>query len=322
MAIDHCKLAMQSQDHLQCISRGVQGEMLLKIDDNIDNVLGLVVFYQYITTTVVKQQQRFTTEAFAYYLHIRSLSVTKCYHFTKTSSTDEMKRYIRYICDMQQPLTADLLLFKTVNISCKRTYQYKARLTSDQHQKPTTNTSELVELLQLSAVEHLTIFRQVTEREFRSVLTIVTTDFEALYAHKRGDYQQCLQLSIQNVRKLLGGGRIDPFLTFPELVYLLDDDIVSLIAMMKLINPKCHLMTTYTHIDQMTRSLYLMAQSQMKLRHSVTQLDQTLDYVVFVRNRCSAELKLCQLTLKFIERQVLNYLSTSIDHLFNVSIKN
>ena len=51
--------------------------------------------------------------------------------------------------------------------------------------KPVTSgqldTSEIVELLQRSAVEHLTTYRQLEAREFGSVVTIVTTDFEALY---------------------------------------------------------------------------------------------------------------------------------------------
>jgi len=42
------------------------------------------------------------------------------------------------------------------------------------------NTSELVELLQRSAVEHLTTYRQLVTQDFGSVATIVTTDFEAL----------------------------------------------------------------------------------------------------------------------------------------------
>jgi len=69
------------------------------------------------------------------------------------------------------------------------------------------DTSELVELLQRSAVEHLTTFRQLQALEFGSVvgLTIVTRDFEALYAYKRGDYQRCLQLSTQNLHALIGG---------------------------------------------------------------------------------------------------------------------
>jgi len=61
------------------------------------------------------------------------------------------------------------------------------------------DTSELVELLQKSAVEHLTTYRQLEAQQFGSVGTIVTTDFEALYADKRGDYQRCLLLSTQNV---------------------------------------------------------------------------------------------------------------------------
>jgi len=52
-----------------------------------------------------------------------------------------------------------------------------------------------VELLQKSAVEHLTTYRQLVARDFGSVATIVTTDFEALYAYKRDDYRRCLQLS-------------------------------------------------------------------------------------------------------------------------------
>ena len=44
-AIDHCTLVTRSQDHSQCSSRVVQGELLQKIDDNIDCALGLAVFY-------------------------------------------------------------------------------------------------------------------------------------------------------------------------------------------------------------------------------------------------------------------------------------
>ena len=69
--------------------------------------------------------------------------------------------------------------------------------------KTEQNTSELVELLQKFAVEHLTTYRQHMAPDFGSVVTIVTTDFEALYAYKRGDYQRCLQLSTQNVHTCL-----------------------------------------------------------------------------------------------------------------------
>jgi len=82
-AIDHCTLVTRSQDHSQCSSHVVQGELLPKIDDDIDTVLGLSVFYQYMRTAALNQQQQtqhvsvFTTELFAHYLHIRCLSVIK-----------------------------------------------------------------------------------------------------------------------------------------------------------------------------------------------------------------------------------------------------
>jgi len=48
--IDHCTAVTRSQDHSQCSSNVVQGELLPKIEDDIDNVLGLAVFYQYVRT--------------------------------------------------------------------------------------------------------------------------------------------------------------------------------------------------------------------------------------------------------------------------------
>jgi len=61
------------------------------------------------------------------------------------------------------------------------------------------NTSELVELLQQTAVERLTTYRQAMARDFGSLATIVTTDFEALYAYKRGECQRCLLWSVDAV---------------------------------------------------------------------------------------------------------------------------
>jgi len=82
-AIDHCTLVMRSQYHSQCSSHVVQGELLPKIDDHIDTVLGLAVFYKHVRMAALNQQQQtyvtvFTTELFAHYLHIKCLSVTKC----------------------------------------------------------------------------------------------------------------------------------------------------------------------------------------------------------------------------------------------------
>ena len=166
------------------------------------------------------------------------------------------------------------------------------------------NTSEMVELLQKSAVEHLTIYRQLEAQDFGSVVRIATTDFEALYAYKRGDYQQCLRLCTQNVHMLLYARHMSDVSTHPEFIQLMDDDIVSLTALTLTVDPKCRTFNFYACITQLTMSLYLMAQCQLKLHHSVTSLAQTLDYIKIAQRKHPADRTLNQLTLKLTERKL------------------
>jgi len=175
------------------------------------------------------------------------------------------------------------------------------------------STSDLVELLQKSAVEHLTTFRQLEAQDFCSIATIVTTDFEALYAYKRGDYQQCLQqLSTRNVHKLLHAKQILIVSTFPEFIQLLDDDIVSLTALTLIADPECRIDNSYcVDITQMTLSLYLMTQCQLKLRHSVTSLTQTLHYIKVAHRRHEVEATLNRLVLKMIAHKAVTYITTT-----------
>ena len=58
------------------------------------------------------------------------------------------------------------------------------------------------------------IFQHVDCVKTGSLVTIVTTDFEPLYAYKCSDYQQCLPLSRQNVHTLLYIANM-PILSFP-----------------------------------------------------------------------------------------------------------
>jgi len=333
-AIDHCALVMRSQDHSQCSSHVVQGELLPKTDDDIDIVLGLAVFYQHVRMAALNQQQQthvtvFTTELFAHYLHIKCLSVTKCQQLSDTtnsqSSTYEVRSYVKYTADMDELFIADVLLWKILHgvyghkflyhLSRKK-FAYKQQ--SDRRHYTITypnelNTSNLVELLQKSAVEHLTTFRQMEARDFGSVATIVTTDFEALYAYKRGDYQRCLQLSTQNVHTLLYAEHTPDVETYPEFIQLLDDDIVSLIALTLIINLKCRdplirLVSSnsdYVCISQLTLSLYLMTQCQLKLRHSVMSLTRTLDYISVAHIKHEGHSSLDRLILKMIAHKAL-----------------
>ena len=250
------------------------------------------------------------------------MSVTKCQQqqqlsdtTNSQSSTYEAQSYVKSITEMQQLFISDVLLCKLVNCFSAHTYVHKQHC--GRRQYPTKypselNTSDLVELLQKAAVEHLTTFRHMTIRDFGSVFTTVTSDFEALYAYKRGDYQQCLHLSTQNARVLLHDSLPD-ILTLPEFIQLLDDDIVSLIAVTLILHPVCrNCHSDNVTISQLTLSLYLMTQCQLKLSHSVKSLSQTLDYIEDTQRRIRASRTLNILTLKLTERKLMIYLTSML----------
>ena len=282
-AIDHCTLVTRSQDHSQCSSHVVQGELLPKIDDNIDTALGLAVFYQYVRTAALNQQRThvsvFTTELFAHNLHIRCLSVAKCRQLTLTSSTDAVQRYQKCFHESQEIFITDVLLISFVNRTKYTTNDQRQTVLSGQTMPETSHrldTTELVKLLQQSAIEHMTVSRQLEAQQFGSVVGIVTTDFEALYAYKCGDYQRCLQLSTHNVCTLIGVEGVSRVLAYPEYIQLMDDDIVSLVGLTLIVNPLCRDDLRHVSVDQLSLSLYLMTQCQMKPHHPVTSMAQTL----------------------------------------------
>ena len=208
---------------------------------------------------------------------------------------------------------ADVLLLSSVKMSSE--LKCYCKLQTEERQYSAINavelhTPELVEFLQQSALEHLTTYRQLEAQQFGPVAAIVTTDFEALYAYKLGDYQRCLQLSTGNAGTLLYAVDMPLVWTYPEFLQLMDDDIVSLTALTLIVNPECRDDdVSNVGVSQAILSLYLMTQCQLKLHHSVTSLAQTLDYIEVAQRRCPADNTLDNLTVKLTERKAMIYLS-------------
>jgi len=308
-AIDHCTLVTRSQYHSRCSSHAVQGELLPKINNEIDNVLGLSVFYQYVRTAALSQQQTqhvsvLTTELFAHYLHIRGLSVTQCRQVITSPFTDEIQRYQKCFYESSEMFISDVLAYVSVRDTIYpghfQTHHSIERVSSNQ-----LDTSELVELLKQSAVEHMTTFRQLEAQKFDSAGVIVTTDYEALYAYKCGEYQRCLQLSTDNVHALIDDDStgLSVVYAYPEFIQLMDDDIVSLIGLMLIADPSCRDSHGHDSVSQLSLSLYLMAQSQMKLNRSVT----SMDYIKLAQLKVDEGDVLDQLLLKLTEQKILMY---------------
>jgi len=324
-AIDHCTLVTRSHDHSQCGSHVVQGELLPKIDDDVDNILGLSVFYEYIRTAALSPEQQtrhvsvFTTEQFAHYLHIKCLSATERHYTAKMALINEIRRHRNCVSKLPGTFITDFGAFNFINHT-KYASSNRWMTTCKSQTKPWLSyqwdTSMLVVLLQKSAVEHLTTFRQIEQQQFGgidgAIFPNVTTDYEALYAYKCDEYQRCLQLSTQNVNSLVPAPDHRHLFICVNRVFipLMDDDIVSLIGLIKLINPFfTEDNVTVESITLLSLSLYLMTQCQIKLHHSVRSLAWTLDDVEVARRKLYKLNNTMDLPLlKLIERMVLRYI--------------
>jgi len=113
-----------------------------------------------------------------------------CHCVTQTPSTDEMQTC--FYESLQKFMTKELAVSSARHTECFRYERLLRLLRVKQTIFRDLNKTELVSLLQQSAVECLTTFRRIVARDFGAVFK-VTTDFEALYAYKLGDYQRCLQ---------------------------------------------------------------------------------------------------------------------------------
>ena len=98
--------------------------------------------------------------------------------------------------------------------------------------------------------------------------------------------------------------------TYPLFIQLLDDDIVSLTALTMIVSPECRRHKVNVFISQLTLSLHLMTHCQLKLRHSVTSLARTLDYVKVAQRRHPTERTLDQLILELTKRKIMSSIYT------------
>jgi len=326
-AIDHCTLVTRLQDHSQCSSSVVQGKLLPRIDYQVDSVLGLAVFYQYIRAAALNRDQEsrhlnvFTTELFAHYFHIKLLSLIKCRQLPLVSVSDDIRRYKNCLCNSREITVIDVIVFGCAN---RAEYPSNDRLLANDRSENSSlirgqlDTYGLVELLQQSAVEHLTSSREL-EAEYSGCLRhhAVTTDYSALYAYKCGQFQLCLQLSVQNARTLIGAKdqKLCPILElslFPELLQLMDDDIVSLTGVAMLVKALHRSDDVDFQVSQLSLSLYLMTRCQIKLRHSVTSMATTLHYIRLAHSQRFNSKHVYDIhthLLKFTEQKILTYMA-------------
>jgi len=202
-AIDHCTLVTRSQDRSQCSSHVVQGELLPRIDDQVDSSLGLALFYEYIRAAALNEKRErrhvsvFTSELFAHRLSF--ISAAKCHQLPRRSLADEILQYRKCLCNSSEIFTTDVIVFSLTHCSTYPPNEQLRTATPNGGETESLNTSKLVELLQQSAVEHFTSCRGLEARYFNSSIAFAVPDFEALYAYKCGQYRRCIELCARSV---------------------------------------------------------------------------------------------------------------------------
>jgi len=311
-AIDQCLLAMKPCQ-ARCSSHVVDMQHLSQSDDDISVVSGLIALYQFIIQTRSTNQSQQTrhigvvvAESYSFFLTM------KCLIRLKQVDSKLMKTILRCYRDslgsQQSQFIGDILLALWSEIKTKCTYKIaiyiRRSLCRNAKAQPRVNTVRLRCSLMKSAVERLIRVHQAMSHDYIAVTTIVTTDYEAMYAYKCGEYEKCLQLCEQNVNKL----QFVPKLTYvcmvpsSDLLVLMDDDLLSIIGVtVELLEP---VKIDYSNlVSQLTLSLYLLVHCKLRLRHSMTSLAAVLHLVLFHYRRYPNEHIIDRLILSFVYRK-------------------
>jgi len=320
-ATDHCTLLTRLQDHSQCSSHVVQGNLLPKIDDNVDQALGLAVLYHYVQETALhaagptKHIGVFSTDLFAHYLATKRLLVTKC-HMTAASPVDstsqtlleQLQMYTHRLLDSKNLSLSDLLLCKLPNSSCR------LRRTERKIAFPRT-PSEVKTLLTQHSVEYLTN----SLMQFRSpMLHGSVAGFVPLFLFRCKLYDRCLQLCQDDVCALV---HCDVRLSasYHEFIQLMDDELVSSVGLAVLVvaetaGVQMKFAGPIT-ISQLTLTLYLLTASQCKLCSSATRqtamatFARVLDLISDAEKIISNDNLFDLLTLKLTQRNAASYIT-------------
>jgi hypothetical protein len=263
----------------------LQMQLLPCFHEPLETTQGFVLFYDFLRQPFRRRQHEelqadvCTTDLLAFYLE-SFRSHVRCSELTCRSRREIYCEYQTRLQKRRQLSIADVLLFHEVFRKFNGIGQRNVPLSSFSHQCESGSgvgrshtakfkTERLSQLLIQSAIEQLTVFRLAMSHDFNSVCQMVTSDFQAMYAHRYRLFEECFRLCETSVA-YLSHCNTPPVDVFPEtksdILYLMDDDYSSLIGLSLL----CGRSSTrrLESVNQLTVSLYLLIQSKLQLSHS------------------------------------------------------
>ena len=266
-----------------------------------ERVLGIILLYQFVLNSSLNQvQQTECSDVYSVNLLAHYLAVM-CLKRKHNGSECHLLRefYVKYEERLHDngKFIADILLSYLYQVGDKQTNKTQvyslshkcAAIPAERKPLGQFNTNRLSVLLIQTSVEYLNSFRRVMSHDYSSVLDIVPRDYQAMCAYKCGLYEQCFRLSQKSVDFLLYSDCIIFAHVLrtegSDLLLLMDDDYLSLISLARLcgvfdMNP-----LDGENVIQLTLLIYLLVQSKLRLRHSMTSLIDILRVIQRVHDR-------------------------------------
>ena len=310
---------LKQSSHEQYGLHHIGAEYLPQIDENVDAVIGFIVFYEHVRQNALKSinhvqsnnadQRAFTTKLLARYVYSKCSSAVD-------ADGDEVKMYRQHLFHTHGLLMSDLLLFKTTDKQLSKCSKIPVPMIRAQDCGNATasamDTSLLVTALELVALEKLITYRHAIVRELHFDEILIMNEFEALYAYKCGMFKECLEMcrSYLSMTLHLSCWNDRLFLVaYPEMISLLDGDLQSLFGIIQLTNPVCFLSFLLQHpclmyISVRTLWLYLMVQCQKKLCIDMYDMLHLVRFVHDSTKSTDLVFALDRLVLKVIYRSI------------------
>ena len=284
-AIDHCKQVMKSSDHLRII--GV--DHLPQIYEAVEAVFDLVTLYLDVHRSALNSDSKLEPD------RIRPPEFTA-----------------------KLLLFSDILLFRAMEMrrnECTETPVVED-VSHDAGDDALSfmDSTLFVTTLEQVALEKLIKVRQVMVRELQFEQFPAANEFEVLYAYKRGLFDECMDLCRKYIRQMFDVNYLVQgyLVAFPEMLSLLDGELVSVFGIIQLLHPKSFIDFPDYFLNMMTLLLYMIVQCH-KNRCSGSP-DHTMNLIRFVHSEIiPAGFVLDRMILKLTYRSLELYLNIETD---------
>jgi len=234
VAIDHCKQVLKRCDHQHGLEN-IGAEHLPQIDETVDALFDLVVLYQNVHSS-------------------SALNVESNLQPDRISPTE-------FTGDLL--LLSDILLFRAMQMQPNEcTVAEDSTRDAGDYALSSMDITLLVTTLELVALEKLITVRQVMVRELQYEQFPAVNEFEVLYAYKCGLFDKCMDLCRHYISRMFDADYLVQgyLVAFPELLSLLDGELVSVFGIIQLLNPSSFIDFPDYWVNMLTLLLYLMVQ--------------------------------------------------------------